>query len=338
MKKLAYAVAPLFLAMALAGCGGSDSNSSSSDNSTPDIGNGGSDIDNGNGGSDNGDNGQAETNAGWDINQWKITLPVSYTYYKEHYGEGNLKDDDSAAELIPADCSGKNELTTDTRLPYFYIDANNRTHFIVDLGDDGITTTTNSNYARSELRELYNFNSSDRCSSSNQNWAINDSANHKLNATLNVERYPSGINKDPKVVIGQVHGYEIKQALIKLLWEGPNKPVRAIMNDSFLPNNQVCNSCNSFSVDLGTAKSGTDFSYQIDVNSQGVVLEAAGVRKSFNWGINIENTGHALTPNWANSSNKFYFKAGVYPQISPSSSYAGQVFDVSFSKIAIEHK
>ncbi|CAM4176259.1 polysaccharide lyase family 7 protein [Vibrio neonatus] len=331
MKKLAYAVAPLFLAMALAGCGGSDSNSSSSDNSTPDIGNG-------NGGSDNGDNGQVEQNAGWDINQWKLTLPVSYAYYKEFHGEGNLKDDDSAAELIPADCSHKNELTTDTKLPYFYIDANNRTHFIVDLGGDGIATTGNTNKARSELRELYNFNSSDRCSSSNQNWAISDSANHKLNATLNVERYPSGINKDPKVVIGQVHGYDIKQALIKLVWEGSNKPVRAVMNDSFVFGNVECNSCNSFSVDLGTAKSGTDFSYQIDVNSQGVVLEAAGVRKSFNWGINIENTGHALTPNWANSNTKFYFKAGIYPQIIPSSSYAGQVFDVSFSKIVIEHK
>ncbi|GAD79792.1 polysaccharide lyase family 7 protein [Vibrio ezurae] len=337
MKKLTYAIAPLFLAIALAGCGGSDS-SSNSNQGGADSGNGGADI--GNGGSDNGDNGQVEQNVGWDINQWKLTLPISYAYYKEQHGGGNLEDSDKAAELIPADCSGRNELTTDTSLPYFHIDKNNRTHFIVDLGDYGITTTTNSNYARSELRELYKYSSSDRCSSTDQNWAVNDSTNHKLSATLNIEKYPNSnvIGRDPKVVIGQVHGYDIKQALIKLQWEGPNKPIRAIMNNTFLPNNQECSHCKSFSVDLGTAKSATDWSYQIEVNDTGVVLDAAGEKKSFAWGQAIEKTGYSLDPNWKNSSNKFYFKAGIYPQVSPSQSYGEQVFDVSFSKIAIEHK
>ncbi|WP_261818108.1 polysaccharide lyase family 7 protein [Vibrio gallicus] len=310
-------ITTVLLSIMLTGCnsGGDSATPSPPSNETPEPGN------------------------GWNINQWKITLPISESYYKTYYGvSSDLKTRDSATELLPSKCDGKDVFSLQTSLPYFYVADNDDVHFIVDLGDKGISTTTNTKYARSELRELYNYNASDICSASAQNWRVTDNANHQLQAQLQIEDYPNISGKDPKVIVGQVHGHQIKQALIKLQWEGANKPIRAILNDTFLPNDQICDDCKSFSVDLGTAAAHTDWRYNIEVNSQGIVLEAAGVKKSFAWGEKIENSGYALDPNWAASSNGFYFKAGIYPQIEPSTSLSGQIFDVSFSEIEIDHQ
>lgn len=312
---------PLLLATALTGCmeGSSSNNEQDNGPNTPEL--------------------PLAPGNGWNIEQWKITLPVSESYYKEHFGvSSGLNTRDSAVELLPSKCSGKDVFSLETSLPYFYVADNDDVHFIVDLGDAGISTTTNTKYARSELRELYNYNSSSICSSSTQNWTVDDNAKHQLQAQLQIEDYPNISGQDPKVIVGQVHGYKIKQALIKLQWEGGNKPIRAILNNTFLPDDQSCSNCKSFSVDLGTAQANSDWRYNIEVNENGVVLEAAGVSKSFAWGEKIENTGYALDPNWAHSDNSFYFKAGIYPQIEPSSSLSGQIFDVSFSEIKITHQ
>ncbi|GEA59222.1 polysaccharide lyase family 7 protein [Vibrio comitans] len=279
-----------------------------------------------------------EPGDGWNINKWKITLPVSESYYREHHGvSSGLNSRDSATELLPEKCSGKDVFSLGTSLPYFYVADNEDVHFIVDLGDSGIATTTNTKYARSELRELYNYNASSICSSSTQNWTVDDNNNHQLEAQLKIEDHPNISGKLPQVIVGQVHGYKIKQALIKLQWEGGNTPIRAILNNTFLPDDQSCNHCKSFSVALGTASANTDWRYNIEVNEQGIVLEAAGIKKSFAWGERIENTGYSLDPAWADSGNSFYFKAGIYPQIEPSTSLSGQIFDVSFSEIKITH-
>lgn len=325
MKKNSITVA--LLALMLAGCnsGGSDSSNSPSNPQNPDNPTTPPDI--------------TEPGEGWNIEQWKITLPVSEEYYKENYGvSSGLNSRTSATELLPEKCSGKDVFSLDTSLPYFYVANNDDVHFIVDLGDSGIATTTNTKYARSELRELYNYNASSICSSSNQNWTVDDNDNHQLQAQLKIEDHPNISGKLPKVIVGQVHGHEIKQALIKLQWEGGDRPIRAILNDTFVTGNGSCGHCNSFSVDLGTASANTDWRYKIEVNEQGIVLEAAGVKKSFAWGEKIENTGYALDPEWADNSNSFYFKAGIYPQIEPSTSLSGQIFDVSFSEIKLTHQ
>ncbi|GEM77769.1 polysaccharide lyase family 7 protein [Vibrio superstes] len=321
MNKKTHIIMPLLLATALTGCmeGSSSNNEQDNGPTTPEL--------------------PLEPGNGWNIEQWKITLPVSESYYKEHFGvSSGLNTRDSATELLPNKCSGKDVFSLETSLPYFYVADNDDVHFIVDLGDAGISTTTNTKYARSELRELYNYNASSICSSSAQNWTVVDDENHQLQAQLQIEDYPNISGKDPKVIVGQVHGYKIKQALIKLQWEGGNKPIRAILNNTFLPDDQSCSYCKSFSVDLGTAQANSDWRYNIEVNENGIVLEAAGVSKTFAWGEKIENTGYALDPNWAHSDNSFYFKAGIYPQIEPSSSLSGQIFDVSFSEIKITHQ
>ncbi|WP_394132227.1 polysaccharide lyase family 7 protein [Shewanella maritima] len=270
----------------------------------------------------------------WNIEQWKLTLPVSRD---DFYGTGG----DSAAELIPADCSGKQRLSNETELDYFWVDHHDeRMYFQVNLGDEG-ATTTNSSYVRSELRELYNYQTENRCSSSNQNWQFANQ--HSLSGTLNIEQYPQISGIDPKVIVGQIHGYQIKQALIKLQWDGPNKPVRAIFNDTFLPNNQSCDHCQSFSVSLGTVDANNTWSYDIVADQQAVTINTHinGTTQSqrLAWGEPVlANDGnyYTLDPSWL--QERYYFKAGIYPQIKPDTSYQNQIFTVYFDQIAINHE
>ena len=270
---------------------------------------------------------------GWNINQWKLTLPVSQDDY---YGTGGS----NAAELIPAACSGKETLTNDTSLKYYWRETTpDLLYFKVHLDEVG-ATTAHSSYVRSELRELFNFDSADRCNSSKQNWPI--TGEHKLTSTLQIDQYPIISGVRPKVVLGQVHGYDIKQALVKLLWEGDDKPVRVILNDSFADNNQTCTDCQPFSIDLGVAKAYQQWQYMITVNLQGIKLQTTvdGVDTimTLKWGEPVlANDGnyYTLSKNWLNET--YYFKAGIYPQINVNSAYSNQVFEVGFSQIMVTH-
>jgi hypothetical protein len=306
--------------LALSACGGSSSNEQDVVGTLP-INGGGDLIDD-------------CVDCGWNINQWKLTLPVSQDDY---YGTGGS----SAAELIPADCSSKEKLSNETSLEYFWRETSpDVLSFKVNLDEIG-ATTTNSSYVRSELRELYHFETENRCSSSNQNWFI--TGEHKLESTLIIEQYPTITGLAPKVVLGQVHGYEIKQALVKLLWEGDDKPVRVILNDSFAGNNQTCDDCQPFSIDLGVAKAYQQWQYTISVDLQGIELQTTidseVTIKTLKWGEPVlANDGHyyTLSKNWLNAS--YYFKAGIYPQINVNTAYDNQVFEVGFSKILVTHQ
>ncbi|MCT7943010.1 polysaccharide lyase family 7 protein [Shewanella holmiensis] len=270
----------------------------------------------------------------WNIEQWKLTIPESRDNF---YGSGGS----SAAELIPATCSNNQTLTNDTDIAYFWTEENPRQMmFKVDLGIDG-ATTPNTSYVRSELRELYRYDTQSRCSSSNQNWEITGS--HQLDSSLTIEQFPQISSIDPKVIVGQVHGKDIKQALVKVLWEGESKPVRVILNDSFVPNNGSCDTCQPFSVDLGTAKAYQAWQYQIKVDKTGILLSTTisgkTVTKSLEWGKKVTaNDGkqYTLSTNWLNE--EYYFKAGIYPQIATDSKYNGQIFEVGFDNIEVTHK
>ncbi|UPR37255.1 polysaccharide lyase family 7 protein [Vibrio cyclitrophicus] len=278
------------------------------------------------------------TDCNWNIEQWKITLPVSGDDY---YNNGRS----SAAELIPQECNGKEYLTNDTHLPWFSresVNGEERLKFTVDLGGQ-VSTTANTKYARSELRELYKFNTENRCSTKDQNWAV--TGTHELKATVSVDQFPNKdvTGSDPKVVLGQIHGKDIKQALVKLQWDGENKPVRVVLNDSFLPGNKMCSDCQPFSVNLGVAPANLDWDYTIRLDEQGIYLSTLIndelSERFLPWGIETEDRdGNKVTLSKAWLEEEYYFKAGLYAQIKPSREFAGQVFSVSFSKINIDHR
>ncbi|MEZ8513892.1 polysaccharide lyase family 7 protein [Vibrio cyclitrophicus] len=286
----------------------------------------------------------------WDINDWKLTIPASKDTW---YGSGG----DSAAELEPERCESSNGLLandsdvyhSDIDLSYFNTDEG-RIHFRADMGYG--TTTQNSSYIRSELRELYQSNAQPDCSTSDEDtsWYLNDirtsATTHELTATLRVENYPNLNNQDPKVVLGQIHGWKINQALVKLLWEGEDKPVRVILNSDFERNNQDCSDCEPFSVELGTYSASEEWRYTIRTNQDGVYLathDSDGtntVSHLIPWGEDYQDKDGdtvSLTSEWTSTDIAFYFKAGIYPQFKPDSDYTGEVFDVSFSSLRVEH-
>ncbi|GAD89594.1 putative alginate lyase [Vibrio halioticoli NBRC 102217] len=288
-----------------------------------------------------------ETTYQWNIDEWKITIPASKD---DWYGEGGS----SAAELFPARCgySDRDELANDEDIyhadqdmTYFSVE-NGRMHFRADMGYG--STTENSSYIRSELRELYMSDEDTTCSSSNEDssWYLDDdrtgASTHTLKALLRVEEHPD--LSQPKVILGQIHGWKISQALVKLLWEGDNRPVRVILNDDYETNNSSCGHCEPFSVDLGTYKTGEEWGYTIRANQEGIYLATydadGGNLKSHTipWGEEyVDNDGDkvVLSADWASPDIAFYFKAGIYPQFSPN--YSGEIFDVSFSYLDIDH-
>ena len=289
----------------------------------------------------------------WNIDDWKLTIPASKDSW---YGTGG----DGAAELEPERCnSSKDLLSSDsnvyddtTDLSYFNV-IDGSMHFRADMGYG--TSTANSSYIRSELRELYISTEDPDCSSSDEDtsWYINDSrtgaTSHTIQATLKINDYPEISGQLPKVVLGQIHGWEISQALVKLLWEGDNKPVRVIMNDNYaLNNDKDCTDCNSFSVKLGTYAAHEEWQYTIRADQEGLFLATYDedgnnmVAHTLKWGETYSDTtdggSYTLTEDWASPDIAFYFKAGIYPQSKPSDSYKGQQFDVSFSALSTRHQ
>lgn len=300
----------------------------------------------------------------FDLSPWKITIPDSQLDY---YGSGKPG---TAAELLPAQCNDRRDVLSSqstvkglSDAAYFEV-VDGRAHFRADMGRG--VTTENSNYIRSELRELFNVDAESRnpCSTStaNTSWFINDEATgtstHTLASTLRIDSYPDRAvtNEMPKVVVGQVHGWKVKQALVKLQWEGDDKPVRVILNQDFFLDNKSCNSelakttgCDqwSFSVEMGQYQAGDEWSYEITVDDKAIYLmtrDADGsnkVERTLNWGETTQDRDGrdvSLVNEWAAGEVAYYFKAGIYPQFRPAAKYAGQVFDVSFSDINLTHK
>ncbi len=301
---------------------------------------------------------------GWDIDSWKITLPTSKD---DWYGSGGT----SAAEVSPEYCDPDAEmvLTNSSSFDYdgylspitFFNVENGRMHFRTDMGYG--TSTANSSYIRSELRELFNAENLGTCSTKNTDqmtsWFIDDTATgtnvHKLTSSLRIDEYPVISGQDPKVVVGQVHGWEISQALVKVLWEGENKPVRVSMNQDFFHDNQKCdsssptNNCDTwpFSIELGEYAANVEWQYVIQVDEHGIYLatwdaasgESSKVEKQLLWGVPFDDrNGDSVTLSTKWIDEAYYFKAGIYPQFKPDDNYQGERFDVSFSQVLLEHR
>ncbi|TCS35875.1 polysaccharide lyase family 7 protein [Reinekea marinisedimentorum] len=245
----------------------------------------------------------------FDWDGWKVTLPVNGDTY---YDDGNT---DSAAEILPMDeesgeqCS-EDVFNEDLENDYFWSDSEGL-HFKVPMNLDG--KTPNTSYIRSELRELYDWSPCE--TSSEANWAYG--GDHTLEATLRMDDY----NEDTtKVVIGQIHGHDISYATIKLHWEGDDKPIRVIYNET--PEES-----SSESVYLGYVDASDFFSYTIKMTDEGIELTAGGVTETIKFGEELDDA-------WTDET--FYFKAGLYPQEEPDED-SSDVYEATFSSVTVTH-
>lgn len=193
-----------------------------------------------------------------DLNTWNLTIP----------------------EQVPARTIETRLVKADYRSPYFYRSGTTLLFWAPVTG----TSTSNSLYPRSELRETF-------ADGKQRNWLYKE-GNHRLAASLAVTQVPSS----GKIVIGQVHSKDNPTPYIKLQYQlvqgvgYVNLELRRKPGDIKSP---VVMTYRSMPLN-------TRFNYAIDISRKGDLK------------VSIDGLTYTdkIDPAWA--SKRFYFKAGVY--------------------------
>ena len=214
------------------------------------------------------------------LSTWNLTLPTG-------------KSDDptviSTAQLVAGYSS-----------PYFYTNSQGLNFWAPVNG----VSTSGSDYPRSELRETH-------ADGTLYNWHATDFKTSSLSATLDVGQVPS----TGKVVVGQIHGVENGQPLVKLVWESGTLVA------------QIRNTPTGSNQDYTLAKGlalGQHFSYAITLSSSDVLTISINGT--------VEHT-QSVSSSWNDIG--LYFKAGSYVQDNSGPSTEGAL--VTFQNLAIKH-
>lgn len=221
-----------------------------------------------------------------DLSDWKLTLPVD----SKGKTDGN-----------PAEISGT-QLIAGYRDDHFYAGPDGSIVFWCPVNG---ATTKGTEFPRSELREMLNARDP------SVNWMAQGT--HILAACCRVMEVPS----NPKVVIGQIHGYSDKaNPLIKLQYFKGR--VEALVKIS--PTAGKDKKLTFPEVGLNN-----DIAYQIKLQDGVLSITVNGMTQTENV---VENDA-----GWANQT--FYFKAGVYPQDNEGDATEGT--RVAFSMLKVSH-
>lgn len=177
------------------------------------------------------------------------------------------------------------------------------------------TTTENSIYPRSELRETY-------ADGALRNWTYPEADNY-LRAALTVNQVPS----TGRIVICQIHTYKSTQPLFMLEYQyktstatgnivakvrmSPGAPIQAISIASGIPLDQR-------------------FTYNVHLTPAGtlsITINSSLYESPFNWKARMDSS-------WAPKA--LYFKAGVYTL--DNTGYETEAGRATFYKLGIEHR
>lgn len=233
------------------------------------------------------DENDAKARSSIDLSHWKLTLPV----------RASEKSGGNPLEIEPSKL-----IAGYTHADYFHIHPDGTMVFWCPVSG---ATTENTDYARTELREMLDPGDDNVC------WAA--PGTHVLNARCRVSEVPSS----QKVIIGQIHGYSGKgNPLIKLqFFKGR---IEALVKEKATKGKDLKLTFN----DVGLDK---DFDYEIR-------LQDGLLRVSVNGASQMVNV-FEKDPEWASQS--LYFKAGAYVQDNEGPASEGA--RVSFSKLTVSH-
>jgi len=222
-----------------------------------------------------------------DLSHWKLTLPVQAS---ENGGSGPLEISASqlTAGYIHAD--------------YFHFNPEGAMVFWCPVSG---ATTKNTEYARTELREVLDPTDDNVC------WAA--AGTHVLIARCRVSEVPSS----QKVIIGQIHGYSgSAKPLIKLqFFKGR---VEALVKENAAKGKDL----KLTFPDVGLDK---DFDYEIKLQDGLLSVTVNGATQT----VNV----FEKDPEWAKQF--LYFKAGAYVQDNEGTASEGA--RVLFSKLNVNH-
>lgn len=230
---------------------------------------------------------QTTNAASIDLSHWKLTLPTNES----------------------GDLSGHAQEISSTKLangfsnPHFYRSDDGSLVFWCPV--EG-AKTEGTDYSRSELREMTKRNDP------SVNW--DSSGTHVMTARLRVLQVPS----NPKVVIGQIHGYGSKtRPLIKLQYFKGR--IEALVKSRPSKGKDIKLQW----PDIGLNQ---DIDYEIKVDDGVLLITVNGVTQTQNI---IKND-----PEWGELT--FYFKAGVYPQDDKGGDDEGA--KAVFSRLSVRHQ
>lgn len=215
----------------------------------------------------------------YDFSNWKLTLP-----------------DDEATEV------SSSKLKDGYASRYFYLADNGALVFHAPAGGG---STKNSDYPRSELRELLDPQDD------NQNW--HGDGLHQLRASARVLHAPS----TQKIIVGQIHGFDARP-LVKLQWH--KGKLHALIKKHPKGSNKEHD--HTFAASVGNDL----FSYLIEMNDGVVTIEVNGER--------ISHDVYAEDPAWRKVA--FYFKAGAYVQDDKRDG-SEDMGEVQFTQLAVKH-
>lgn len=209
----------------------------------------------------------------FDFSTWKVQLPeanVSNTSVKE------VKSD----ELIAGYTS-----------EYFYYDENGAIVFYCPVG---VASTANSNYSRSELRELIDGEHT------NVNWSLHGT--HILNALETVTEVPS----NGRTVVSQIHGIELDGSngpvLVKVEYDGSQEAIVVLLKTA------TYNNAADERFYLRDVKLNEQFKTTIKVVEGRVFVTVISGDKKLEASKNF----YEDDPTWDNY--RFYYKVGNYVQ------------------------
>ena len=157
-------------------------------------------------------------------------------------------------------------------------------------------TTPNSTYPRSELREKR----------PGGDWPL--TGTHTMNASARVTKVPS----NGRVIIGQIHGNASQSEMVKLLWISGRLEARVQPNRS-----------SEVGLVLGTYSLGATLNYQLKMANKILSVTVNGKTVTYNY----------TASEW--QSDRYYFKAGAYPQDNAGSSTEGAT--VQFTSLSVSH-
>ncbi len=217
----------------------------------------------------------------FDLSTWELQLPIGSS--------------GSPTTISPKQLEGSKGFTD----KYFFTDKADGAMAFWDP-ENGVTTP-NSNFARSELREM-------NSSGSQANWFA--PGHHTLGATLKVTKVPD------HVCVGQIH----------LGSGGSTKPLLELFyyknGDIDMAIEQTPAGGNEVKYLVGNVPLGKQFSYVIGLSGKTISLNLNG--KTSTWTASSSFNGYGM-----------YFKAGDYDQSSGSSSSVGA--QVEFYALKISH-
>lgn len=218
----------------------------------------------------------------FNLSVWQLQLPIGST--------------GSPTTIQPAQLKGANGYTNPA---YFWTDKNDGSMTFWDP-EKGVTTP-NSNYARSELREM-------NSSGSAADWTL--SGTHKLSATLRI------VSVTKNVCVGQIHlgsGGSSTKPLLELYYR-PNGDIY-LGTENSPDGGQTLHK-------VGNVSLGTKWSYVIAIVSGKIQLTVNGTTTSYS------------IPSSFNAYHD-YFKAGDYNQSSSDSTSNGA--KVKFYSLTVAH-